>query len=63
VKDTTQAREESQNQIECRFVTRRYKRDDPKKLVGKHSNQVVSHWPYLYDDLKDKIFTENDLGW
>jgi hypothetical protein len=63
VKDTTQARQEAQSQIEYRFITERYRRHDPKKLVVEHANQVVSHWPYPHDDFEDEIFTENALSW
>jgi hypothetical protein len=63
VKDTTQARQEAQNQVEYRFYTGRYKKHDPKGLVSQHVGQVVSHWSYAHDTFEDEIFTENSLDW
>jgi len=38
MKDTTQARQEAQIEIEHMFITKRYKRPDPRKLVVEHGN-------------------------
>jgi hypothetical protein len=38
MKDTTQARQEAQIEIEHMFITKRYKRHDPRKLVVEHGN-------------------------
>jgi len=62
VKDTTQARQDAQNQIEYSFFNGRYKRHNPKKLVVERANKVVSHWPYEKENFEDEIFTKNALN-
>jgi len=62
VKDITQARQESQSQIEYRFVIGRYIKCDRRALVDEHANQVVSHWSYAHEDFEDEILIENVIN-
>jgi hypothetical protein len=44
VKDTTQAKQEGLSQLEFRFQTDRFCKQDSKVLVLKHASQVSSYW-------------------
>jgi hypothetical protein len=42
VKDTAQAKQEGLSQLEFRFLTIRFQKNDPKGLVPQHASQVSS---------------------
>jgi hypothetical protein len=56
-------RQEAHNRIEYMFFTKRYRKHDPKKLVAKHANQVISHWTYSHASFEENIFIKNSLNW
>jgi hypothetical protein len=63
VKDTTQDKQEGLSQIEFRFQTCRFWKNDSKGMVLKHASQVLSCWSYAHDKFEDEIFIENAQYW
>jgi hypothetical protein len=60
VKGTAQSKQEGLNQLDFRFQTGCFQKNDQKGLVLKHASQVLSCWSYAHDKFKDEVFTEND---
>jgi hypothetical protein len=63
VNDTTQAKQEGLSQLEFRFQTDRFCKNDPKGLVLKHGSQVSSYLPYAHKKFEDEVFRENAQDW
>jgi hypothetical protein len=63
VKDISQAKIEGLSQIEFKFPTGRFCKNDPKGLVLQHASQVSSYWSYAHDKFEDAIFTESAQDW
>jgi hypothetical protein len=60
VKDTAQAKQEGLSQLEFKFPTGKFCKNDLKGLVLKHASQMSSCWPYAQDKFKDEVFTEKN---
>jgi hypothetical protein len=63
VKDIAQVKQEGLNQLEFKFQTGLFYKNDPKGLVPQQASQVSSCWPYAHDTFEDKIFTECAQDW
>jgi hypothetical protein len=63
VKDTTQAKQEGLNQLEYRFPTYLFRRNDRKVLFPQHTSYVSSYWLYAHDSFEDEIFIEGAQDW
>jgi hypothetical protein len=59
VRDNAQAKQEGLIQLELRFPTGLFCKNDPKGLVLQHDLQMSSYWSYAHDKFKDEVFTEN----
>jgi carbamoylphosphate synthase small subunit len=59
VKETDQAKQEGMIQLEFRFQTDQFHKNDPKGLVLQHDSQVSSCWPYDHDKFEDEVFMKN----
>jgi hypothetical protein len=63
VKYIAQAKQEGLSQIQFRFLTEWFCKNDPKGLVPQHASQVSSCWPYAHENFEDDIFIECSEDW
>jgi len=58
VKYTAQVKQEGLRNLEFRFSTCLFHKNEPKGLVPQHASHVSSCWPYTHEKFEDEIFTE-----